>query len=107
MYSFKALSTAPAPIPRGIAKRKSHQKFGVRAKPVSPMAVSKTLNAVTFPVPSFRINFTLNKEETIVPAEITKETKPACPTGIPKSKRIVGQAAPNIPSGSPKLIKAI
>ena len=39
--------------------------------------------------------------------EITKETKPACPTGIPKSKRIVGQAAPNIPSGSPKLIKAI
>ena len=91
----------------GTANKSNHQNDGVKAKPVRPRAVNKTLKAVTFPVPNFLITFTLKRDDIIVPPEMIKETKPACPTGIPKPRRIVGQAAPNIPSGRPKLIKAI
>jgi hypothetical protein len=45
--------------------------------------------------------------DTIVPPDIIMEIKPAPAIGNDKSERIVGQAAPNIESGRPKLIKAI
>ncbi len=42
----------------------------------------------------------------MVPAEMTIEMPPANETGTPKSWYIVGQAAPSMASGNPRLTNA-
>ena len=58
------------------------------------------------PVPSFRISLPVKRLEMIVPTVMITETKPAPSSGSPNSDRMRGQAAPNIESGSPRLMNA-
>jgi hypothetical protein len=53
------------------------QKRLLMENPNKAIAVSATLNAVTFPAPNFLRSLSLKKLEIIVPPEITVETIPA------------------------------
>ncbi len=69
------------------------------------MAVSATLNAVTFPVPNRRVRRSLCRLEMIVPSEMIIKMIPEYETGTPSCGYIVGQAEPSSESGSPRLMK--
>ena len=75
-------------------------------KPNNPNAVSKTLIAVTFPVPSFLISLSVNKLEIIVQPDITIVKIPAYDKGMFSSSLMIGQADPSSESGRPRLINA-
>lgn len=91
---FKPESTAPPPIPSGIASKIIQMKCGAKDIPIIAEDVKKMLNAVTFPAPSFDTSFEVNKLEMMVPQVVTTDTMPAICKSIPNSAKIDGNAAP-------------
>jgi hypothetical protein len=69
--------------------------------------VMKTLITRTFPVPSLWIILLAARLEMIVAALVTAEYTPASSCDRFSSSWIIGHAAPNIPSGSPRLTNAM
>ena len=65
-----------------------------------------TLMAVTLPAPSLRVNRSLNRLETMVPAAMIMDTTPAQEIGTPNSRCMTGHADPNRESGRPRLMNA-
>ena len=70
------------------------------------MTVMNTLITVTIRVPSFLLNLSDIRLDTIVPPDITIDTMPIYDTGTPSSRCMTGQPEPRSESGSPRLIKA-
>lgn len=69
-------------------------------------AVSKTLNAVTSPVPSLLVKKLENKLESMVEQAIIMVMIPSKEMSAPISAEREGHAEPKSESGNPKLIKA-
>ena len=74
--------------------------------PNSATAVVRTLTAVIFAAPNLTFSRSLKRLETTVPAAITIEMMPAQETVAPSSWYMIGHAAPNRESGSPRLMNA-
>ena len=58
---------APAPKPKGMARKHRGRKLPEREKPRSDKAVIAVLKAVTLPVPNLAMTRELNRLEVIVP----------------------------------------
>ena len=75
------MSIAPAPNPRGIANKHSHNILLEQEKPKRANAVTVVLIAVILAVPKRWIKFAENRLEVIVPPEIIIVIKLAYDTG--------------------------
>ena len=74
---------APPPRPSGMAIRQSTMNLLANEMPISALAVRSTQNAVTAPVPNFRITRTETRLEMTVPTVMKIEISPAYETGAP------------------------
>lgn len=97
---------APAPRPKGMARKKSQMIDGEKEYPIKATAVNNTLTSVIRLVLNLWINRALFKELIIVQPEINIDKTPAIEIGAFKSRRIAGQVEPSNESGKPRLIKA-
>jgi len=88
-----------------MAYRQSIQNSLLKEKPNSAKAVRATLKHVIFPVLSFEWSHSADKAEITVLAEMSMDTMPADATETPRPVYMIGQAAPSIESGNPKLMK--